>query len=161
MQHTFADSCMRLQDVPILFGDRFDDLASERAVLFHQIVFVQSELAWFEQDRIGDSNFSDVVQLCCLLQHFQSICRIPHLPRDNRRVATNPNHMVTRVVVPLFCGASQAQNELLPCGFQLACAAFDLLFEASCFTRCHIVVFLDHYRVANTGKKFVWVDRLL
>ena len=83
MQHALADSSVRLEDVPFLLRNRLDDLSTERTVFFHHVVFVNTQFARLEQNRIWNSDLADVVQLSRLLQHFKSVFRITHLPGND------------------------------------------------------------------------------
>ena len=161
MQHAFPDARVRLQDVPFFLRNRLDDLPSQCAVFLHQVVFVDGQLAGFEEDRVGNADFSDVVKLSRLLEHLEAVGRIADLPGDDGRITSNADDVISRVVVAMFGGSGEAQNQLLASRIQLPRTAIHLLLQPRRFAGRHVIVFLDYDGIADSRKQLVRVDRLL
>ena len=75
---------MRFQSDRLFVTEWVDDAAPDAAVLLNNFKFLRVKLAGLVQDRIGDPNFADIVQLCGLLDQLNCGLRKSELGGKHR-----------------------------------------------------------------------------
>ena len=136
------------------------DASAIAAVLPHDLKLFRRQFAGLEQNGIGNSNLSDVVQLGRLLQRFKTVGRPAKLPGNHPCIAAYPQNVLTRVVVAKLAGSSKAMNDFLPRSDEIGGSSENFRLQ---FTRvfCQVIVVLfERQNVMDAGDQLRGIDGL-
>ena len=114
----------------LVIGVRLKNPVAEAAVPLHQFEFFVGEPSRLQQNRVGDADLADVVQLSGVFQQVGGVADDAELLADQAGVTADAHDVKARIVVAILGRAGQHQADLAVGLLQLPRPLADRRFES-------------------------------